>query len=121
PFLLLIFADVQVELQYFRLVFRQYRLEVIDLVIPFRPDGLRHKIVNAHNQQILIVRSIENSVVGYFESSPAIALFSTTQHASSKSKTPSGSNRCGVFVFHHSAAAGLTDSRRFIATFVSTT
>ena len=34
--------------------------ELIDLLIALRPDHFGHKIVNANNEDILIVRAIEN-------------------------------------------------------------
>src|SRR5581483_2041853 len=59
--LLFIKTDVEEEFKYDGAVIGEQLLEVVDLVITPTPDLLRHKIMDARNQHIFIVRTIENA------------------------------------------------------------
>ncbi len=39
---------------------RQHLLEVVDQVVAFRPHRLRHELVHAHHQHVLVMRAVED-------------------------------------------------------------
>ncbi len=57
---LLFFADVEKEFENDGAVGGMASLEVVDLRVALRPDGLRHQIVHAHNQYVFVVGAIED-------------------------------------------------------------
>jgi hypothetical protein len=58
---LFFFADMQEELQDMRAIQVEAAFEVIDLVIALRPDGFCNQVVDPNDQNIFVLRAIEDS------------------------------------------------------------
>ena len=58
---LLVLADVQEELQNRDAVLGQDPLERVDLLVPLRPDRPGHELVNAHDEDVLVVGAVEDA------------------------------------------------------------
>ena len=61
PLALLVLVDGEEELDDRRAVVGEDPLEVVDLVVARRPDLARHEVMHAHDQHVLVVRSIEDA------------------------------------------------------------
>jgi len=57
---LLFFGDVQEELENLRAVRGQVALEIVDLIVAARPDGFRDEVVHADDENILVMRAVED-------------------------------------------------------------
>jgi len=60
-FALLVFADMQKELDNRNAVFGKHPLKVIDLVIPLRPDGFGDEVFDPDDQDVFVMRAIEHA------------------------------------------------------------
>src|ERR1019366_1944495 len=57
---LLVLADVQEEFQYLHVVFAQRLFKLVDLVVTPRPDILGNEVVDAYDENIFVMRAVEN-------------------------------------------------------------
>src|SRR5271163_508807 len=57
---LLLGADVEKEFDDARTVGAEHLLKVVDQIVAFRPHGFRDQLVHARDQDVLVVRSVEN-------------------------------------------------------------
>ena len=57
---LLLGIDVEVELEDVGAVVVQHLLEVVDVLVALRPDRLRHHLVHALHQHVLVVGAVED-------------------------------------------------------------
>lgn len=63
PLQLLVFADVEKELQDGDVVFRKNFFKCIDLVVTARPDVLVDQIMDSHDENVFVMRTVEDTNV----------------------------------------------------------